>query len=124
MGVEPKIGFFTPQIIHLFIGSGTIIFTIHFGGKELSPLFLVQHLSIPYMKSTIWDFLSAEEMSLGWFQVSGDSWMYPDQRTTMGNPYISLYSGCLWVIIPKNPYIFAHKYHGYTYVRGTPVLVP
>ncbi len=34
------------------------------------------------------------------------------QRTPMGNPYISLYSGCLWVIIPN-------KYHGYT-VRGTP----
>ena len=39
MGVEPKIGFFhvfSPQIIHLFIGFGTIIFTIHFG----LPLFL------------------------------------------------------------------------------------
>ena len=31
--------------------------------------------------------------------MSGDSWMYPYQRN------ISLYSGCLWVIIPKNPYI-------------------
>ena len=30
MGVEPKIGVFTPQIIHLFIGF-SIIFTIHFG---------------------------------------------------------------------------------------------
>ena len=29
MGVEPKIGVFTPQIIHLFIGF-SIIFTIHF----------------------------------------------------------------------------------------------
>ena len=36
MGVEPKIGVFTPQIIHLFIRF-SIIFTIHFGG---TPLFL------------------------------------------------------------------------------------
>ncbi len=35
--VFPKIGFFTPQIIHLFIGFSSI-FTIHFGG--FSPLFL------------------------------------------------------------------------------------
>ena len=34
----------TPQIIHLFIGFWTIIFTIHFGGKIL-PLFLEE---IPY----------------------------------------------------------------------------
>ena len=30
LGVEPKIGGFTPQIIHLFIGF-SLIFTIHFG---------------------------------------------------------------------------------------------
>ena len=37
VGVEPKIGGKKPpQIIHLFIGFGTIIFTIHFG----VPLFL------------------------------------------------------------------------------------
>ena len=37
---QPKIGVvFTPQIIHLFIGFGTIIFTIHFLGVK-SPLFL------------------------------------------------------------------------------------
>ena len=41
--------------------------------------------------------------------------MYPYQRTPMGNPYISLYSGCLWVESLYKPY----KYHGYT-VRGTP----
>ena len=41
MGVSKNRGGFTPQIIHLFIGFGTIIFTIHFGGKI--PLFLVQH---------------------------------------------------------------------------------
>ena len=34
-------------------------------------------------------------------------------------PYISLYSGCLWFIIPKNPYIFAQKkYHGSTRTLG------
>ena len=33
---------------HLFIGFGTIIFTIHFGGKI--PLFLVQH---PYIDHQI-----------------------------------------------------------------------
>ena len=38
MGVEPKIGVFTPQIIHLFIGF-SIIFIIHFQ----VPIFLVQH---------------------------------------------------------------------------------
>ena len=39
MGASKNNG--TPKIIHLFIGFGTIIFTIHFGGKI--PLFLVQH---------------------------------------------------------------------------------
>ena len=31
--------------------------------------------------------------------------MYPYQRTPMGNPYIGpiVYSGYLWVMIPKNP---------------------
>ena len=44
MGVEAKIGGkLTPQIIHLFIGFGTIIFTIHFGGKN--PLFLETPIS-------------------------------------------------------------------------------
>ena len=32
IGVEPKIVGKLPQIIHLFRGFGTIIFTIHFGG--------------------------------------------------------------------------------------------
>ena len=42
MGVEPKIGVeisVSPQIIHLFIGFGTMIF-IHFGGKINPSLFL------------------------------------------------------------------------------------
>ena len=35
---------------------------------------------------------------------SGDSWIYPYQRTPMGNPYISPISrGYLWIKIPKNP---------------------
>ncbi len=47
MGVEPKIGVvlvFTPEIIHLFIGFGSIIFTIHFGG--FYPYFLETPISI------------------------------------------------------------------------------
>ena len=43
--------------------------------------------------------------------------------TIFGNPlYIPITRGCLWVIIPKNPYIRQpyKLYHGYTYVRGTP----
>ncbi len=43
--VFPKI-WENPQIIHLFIGVGTIIFTIHFGGKI--PLFL--ETSISFMR--------------------------------------------------------------------------
>ena len=47
------------------------------------------------------------------------------QRTPMGNPYLSpnivdiygLYSPRFFLRTPA-------KYHGYTYVRGTPVLVP
>ena len=39
---------------------------------------------------------------------SGDSWMYPPIPTypygkSLYKPYISLYSGCLWVIIPIVP---------------------
>ena len=40
VGVEPKIGLFAPQIIHLFIGF-SMIFTIHFG----VPLFLETPMS-------------------------------------------------------------------------------
>ena len=33
---------------------------------------------------------------------SGDSWMYPYQRTPMGNPYISpITRGYLWVTYPQ-----------------------
>ena len=45
--------------------------------------------------------------------------MYPYQRTPMGNPYIALCSGYLWVIIPFGIPREHNKYHGYT-VRGTP----
>ena len=46
MGIEPKIVFFfSPQIIHLFIGFGTIIFTIHFG----VPLFFETPILRGYM---------------------------------------------------------------------------
>ena len=38
MGVSKNRGFY-PQIIHLFIGFGTIIFTIHFGGFYTTPIF-------------------------------------------------------------------------------------
>ena len=48
MGVEPKIGGkFTPQIIHLFIGFGTIIFTIHFGG--FPPIFGNTHMVLIHL---------------------------------------------------------------------------
>ena len=44
-----------------------------------------------------------------WAQVSGDSWMYPYQRTPMGNPNISpIYPyivGVYGLLSPKNPYI-------------------
>ena len=51
---------------------------------------------------------------------SGDSCMYPYQRTPMGNPYISP-----WVFMGSNPQESLentehNRYHGYTYVRGTP----
>ena len=39
VGVSKKNVGKPPQIIHLFIGFGTMIFTIHFGGKKI-PLFL------------------------------------------------------------------------------------
>ena len=58
---------------------------------------------------------------------SGDSWMYPYQRTPMGNPYISpIYPyivGVYGLLSPRIPIFSPYKYHGYT-VRGTPVLVP
>ena len=43
MGGLPKIGVFTPQIIHLFIGF-SIIFAIHFGG--FPPIFGNIHINI------------------------------------------------------------------------------
>ena len=39
--------------------------------------------------------------------ISGGSWMYPYQRTPMGNPDISpITRGYLWVIIPKREVYF------------------
>ena len=49
--------------------------------------------------------------------MSGDSWMYPYQRTPMGNPYISHIVGIYGLQSPKIPREH-NKYHGYT-VRGT-----
>ena len=53
--------------------------------------------------------------------LSGDSWMYPYQRTPMGNPYISPIScGYLWVSYPQesieNPQLDTMVVH--TYVLG------
>ena len=56
-----------------------------------------------------------------WNLNSGDSWMYPHQRTPIWNPYRSPISrGYLWNIIPKNPKVEHNKYHGAHTVRGTP----
>ncbi len=45
--------------------------------------------------------------------LSGDSWMYPYQRTPMGNPYISPISHVyLWVSYPQeSPTVYPNKYH-------------
>ena len=55
--------------------------------------------------------------------LSGDSWMYPYQRTPMGNPYRSpIYPYSSWVFMgyyPQESLYKPYKYHGYT-VRGTP----
>ena len=55
--------------------------------------------------------------------LTGDSWMYPYQRTLMGNPYISpIYPYNTWVFMgyyPQESLYMPYKYHGYT-VRGTP----
>ena len=52
---------------------------------------------------------------------SGDSWMYPYQRTPMGNPYISpIYPYIVGFMgyYPQESLYKPYKYHGYT-VRGT-----
>ena len=59
--------------------------------------------------------------------LSGDSWMYPYQRTPMGNPYISpIACGYLWVLssprIPSENTINTMVVH--VRERGAPVLVP
>ena len=50
--------------------------------------------------------------------------MYPCQRNIMGNPYISpIYPyivGVYGLLSPRIPIFSPYKYHGYTYVRGTP----
>ena len=50
--------------------------------------------------------------------------MYPYQRTPMGNPYTSpIYPyivGVYGLLSPRIPIFSPYKYHGYTYVRGTP----
>ena len=54
-------------------------------------------------------------------KFSGDSWMYPYQRTPTGNPYIRV---CMGYFIPKNPQRTPAKYHGhvrYGYTRPCPL---
>ena len=56
---------------------------------------------------------------------SGDSWMYPYQRTPMGHPYIShIYSGYLWVSYPQESLLEHNKYHGSTRTLGVHPIVP
>ena len=52
--------------------------------------------------------------------LSGDSWMYPYQRTPMGNPYISTVArGYLWVSYPQESQGWTPaKYHGSTRTLG------
>ena len=50
-------------------------------------------------------------------KFSGDSWMYPYQRTPTGNPYIRV---CMGYFIPREHQLNTMG----TYVTGTPVLVP
>ena len=58
--------------------------------------------------------------------MSGDSGMWPYQRTPMGNPHISpIARGYLWVfVIPKNPKVEHNKYHGSTRTLGVHPIVP
>ena len=51
--------------------------------------------------------------------VSGDSWMYPYQRTPMGNPYISPTYCVLMGHNPQESLKNHNKYNG-RIVRGTP----
>ncbi len=57
---------------------------------------------------------------------SGDGWMYPYQRTPMGNPYISpIFRGYLWVSYPQESQGWINTMGTRTLgVHGTPVLVP
>ena len=60
--------------------------------------------------------------NLSW-PLSGDSWMYPYQRTPMGNPYISpIYPYSSWVFMGYYPqeslYFPPYKYHGSTRTLG------
>ena len=64
-----------------------------------------------------------------WSSISGDSWMYPYQRTPMGNLYISpIYPyivGVYGLWSPRIPIFSPYKYHGvHVRERATPVLVP
>ena len=55
----------------------------------------------------------------GHIKDSGDSWMYPYQRTPMGNPYISPIWRVFMGYNPQESLGVPHKYHRYT-VRVTP----
>ena len=54
---------------------------------------------------------------------SGDSWMYLDPNVprhgkSLYKPYTSLYSGCLWVIIPKSPLTSFWGFEPFSSSRG------
>ena len=74
MGVEPKMVFFTPQIIHLFIGFGTIIFTIHFGGV---PPYFWKHPHVHYVLRFSWHFQGA--ISIGPVERKHNSTLEPPE---------------------------------------------
>ena len=77
MGVSKNTGF-SPQIIHLFIGFGTMIFTIHFGG--FTPIFGNTHMDWTVSIYTWYIF----EDVMGHGHGTGSSAWHPDEALVFG----------------------------------------
>ena len=99
------------------VGGGSPLYVLFFNVNNHKPYIQLLYIYIHFR------YLKCLVTYSDRYTYSGDSWMYPYQRTAMGNPYRSpIYTGYLWVIIPRIPREH-NEYHGYS-VRGTPILVP
>ena len=128
MGVSKNRGK-TPQIIHLFIGIGTIIFTIHFGGSSFPPIFASTPIYCQFVLqnplNTLW-ILSIIGMSLpnsGSNMVLGITWwrLFLGPGGFASHPCCFFFWGGVWAAFLLKAWS-SKRHPGYSQVPGIQII--